>query len=308
MSRKLGGLILVLLLGDAACYQSADRAARIAAPEMQDKALVTSTLQRDESTKMAETGAAPSSPAPDKSTPAQPVAVPVQRKIIRSGQMNLEVAAVDKAGEAVKAFVASIGGYTADESQSQNPYSVRQMSITCRIPAEKLEAALAKFKEIGKLESLSISANDITEQYFNLEIRIRNQKRLEAELLELLSRPTNKLADLLEVEREVARVRGEIDEMEGRKRFWDNQVEFSTIVVSMHEPRPAIAGGEGGAFRKLLRAFREAGENFVDAVAAIIAASGALIPVAAVLAAVGWLIGKLWRRRKRARPPEPPRP
>ena len=307
MSRNLSGLIAVLLLGAGACYRSAERAPSIPALERQDQAFMSATLQKDEKMKTAETGAAPASPA-DKSTPAQPVAVPVQRKIIRSGQLNLEVATIEKAEAAVKGFVTSIGGYTADESQSQDTYSVKQASITCRIPAEKLEAVLAKFKEIGKLETLSINANDITEQYFNLEIRIHNQKRLEGELLELLSRPSNKLADLLEVEREVARVRGEIDEMEGRKRFWDNQVDFSTIVVNMHEPRPAIAGGEGGAFRKLLRAFRQAGENFVDTVAGIIAASGALIPIAAVFAAVVWVVRRIWRKRKRAQPPEPPKP
>jgi len=237
------------------------------------------------------------------------VPVPVQRKIIRNGTVSLEVPSVEKGIAAVKQHVAGAGGYTGDESQSQNEYQAKSASITCRIPAGKLDAVLESFKGLGKLETLSISAQDITEQYFNLEIRIENQKKLEQRLLELLSRQTNRMSDLLEIEREVARVRGEIDEMEGRRRFWDSQVAFSTVVVTLHEPRPAVAGEEGGAFRTLLRSFRRAGERFVYTLAGLIEASGVIIPVVLFFGLLAWVIARLWRwRRRRALLPPPPPP
>jgi hypothetical protein len=86
--------------------------------------------------------------------------------------------------------------------------------------------------------------------------------------------------------------------MEGRKRLWDNQVAYSTLVVNLHEPLPTIAGEEGGALRTLLRSFGEAGNNFVLTVAGIISASGAIVPLALVLGVVVWLAFKVIRRRK----------
>jgi hypothetical protein len=147
---------------------------------------------------------------------------------------------------------------------------------------------------------VQLSAQDITEQYFDLEIRLANQRRLETRLLELLERRTNELSDLLEIEREAARVRGEIEQLEGRKRFWDNQVSLSTLQVELHEPRPAIAGSEGGAWRTLLDSFRRFADNFVLSIAGIIAVAGGLIPVAVALGLVIWIAGGLLRRRRRA--------
>jgi hypothetical protein len=204
------------------------------------------------------------------------------------------VDSIDRALPAIKKLTEAEGGYLGDESRSQNEYA-RSASLTCRVPAEKLEGILEKLRALGKIENLSISAEDITEAYFNLEIRIANQKLLEKRLLDLLGRPSNKLGDLLQIEREYARVRGEIDELEGRRRFWDNQVALSTLVIHLREPLPALAGEGGGVLRTLARSFKEAGENFVSTVAGIIALSGAALPIAFVL----WLLFYLWKRRRR---------
>ncbi|MCK7469550.1 MAG: DUF4349 domain-containing protein [Desulfomicrobium escambiense] len=97
--------------------------------------------------------------------------------------------------------------------------------------------------------------------------------------------------DLLEIEREMARVRGEIDELEGRKRFWDSQVSLSTLTIQLHEPRPAIVGEGGGILGTLKSAFRQLGENLVGTIAWLIASLGVIVP--AVLAL--WIAWRLWR-------------
>jgi len=234
---------------------------------------------------------------PGVSTGSTLPTAPTGRKLIRNGSLSLEVRSIEEAAGAIKKLVESEGGYVGNESVSESEHRARRASITCRIPVERLEAVLEKLKGLGKLENLNLSAEDITEQYYNLEIRIANQKHLEARLLELLRRPTNDLEDLLQIEREYARVRGEIDELEGRKRFWDNQVGLSTLVVSLSEPRPPIAGAGGGVLPTLLDSFREAGENFVATVAGVIAVAGAVLPIAAL----AWLAFYLWRWRRRRR-------
>ncbi len=243
-----------------------------------------------------EASKAPASPTASQVPPVIPV--PQQRKIIRNGSMSLEVASIEKTVVILKQLVTAAGGYAGNETQSQNEYQTKMASITCRVPAGNLDALIDRIKGLGTIEDLSISAEDITEQYYDLQVRINNQKKLESSLLELLNRQTNQLSDLLEIEREVARVRGEIDGMEGRIRFWDSQAAFSTIVVNMHEPRPAVAGGGGGFFRTLFRAFHQAAENFIDVVAGIIALSGGLIPILVIIGFILWVIVKLWRRRK----------
>lgn len=229
-------------------------------------------------------------------TPLQPMPpVPQQRKIIRNGNLSLEVDSVEESLEKVKSLVDSLGGYISNETVSEDQYSRKTGSITCRVPSEGLDRAVEQLKGFGKLEGVSISADDITDQYYDLEVRVANQKALEKRLLELLERETRKLSDLLEIERELARVRTDIDSMEGRKRLWDNQIAYSTLVVNVHEPLPIIAGDEGGAWRTLLRSLGEAGDNFVMTIAVIVSVTGAVIPVL-VLALVTWWLWRVLRR------------
>jgi hypothetical protein len=198
-------------------------------------------------------------------------------------------------------LVRAASGYTTNETRQQEEHAARTASLTCRIPADGLDTILERLKALGTVEQVSIGAEDITEQYFNEEIHLRNQKALETRLLALLDRPTNRLTDLLEIEREVARVRQTIDELEGRKRFWDNQVALSTLTVTLHEPRPVIAQQEGGILATLRGSFRQAAENLVQTTGGIIAASGALIPLGLVCLGLGWGLRRLWRRRQAAR-------
>jgi len=230
--------------------------------------------------------------------------IQVQRKLIRNGSGRLEVDSVEATLAAVRGLAQSLGGYVGSESQTTDTARGPRASITCRVPAEKLDSLIGRLKSVGRLRDLSITADDITEQYFDLEVRIRNGKRLEVRLVELLGRASNNLGDLFNVERELARVRGDLDLLEGKQRFWDNQVAFSTFSVEIEGPRPALAADEGGIWATLANAFKQAGENFVSAIAGLLAATGWLVPVAAALALAFWLLRRLWRllRRRSAKP------
>ena len=221
--------------------------------------------------------------------------MPVQRKLIRNGTIRLEVDSVDATLTAIRGSVQAFGGYVSNESQSGDAIGGRRATLTCRIPAEKLDGMLGRVRSLGRILEETITTEDITDRYFDLQASLANQKRLEARLAELLGRPANKLSDLLDVERELARVRTGIDQMEGRQRLWDNQVAFSTLTVNVEGPRPALAAAEGGIGRSLASAVHEAGENFVSFVSGLIAAVGWLVPLVVVLAAAFWLLRKLWR-------------
>jgi hypothetical protein len=228
-------------------------------------------------------------------------AVPASRKLIRHGTVTLEVRALDDALSRLRDLVKAANGYTTDETRQQEEHAARTASLTCRIPADGLDTILERLKSLGTVEQVTVGAEDITEQYFNEEIHLRNQRALETRLLALLDRPANRLTDLLEIEREVARVRQTIDEMEGHKRFWDSQVALSTLTVTLHEPRPAIAQHEGGILATLRGSFRQAAENLVQTSGGIIAISGALIPLGLVCLVPWWVLRRFWRRRQAVR-------
>jgi hypothetical protein len=246
-------------------------------------------------------GGLPGAPPPPQPGGRAQLPVPLERKVMRYGQAMLEVASVDAALARLRDLTREAGGYTTSETRARDHQRVNHGRIECRVPAGKLDSVTAALKSLGTVESLTLSTTDITEEYFDLEIRLRNQRALEARLLALLGRPSNKLSDLLDAERELARVRGEIDQMEGRRRFWDNRVELSSLSVAVHEPVPTVGGARGGALSVLRGAFADSANNFVSAIAGIIAVTGGLLPVLASLTLVGWILVRIWRRRRARR-------
>ncbi len=218
------------------------------------------------------------------------------RKLIRNASLTLEVDSAVAAAVQVRALVGAVGGYVGNESLSEDGYGAKRASLTCRVPAESLDELLEQAQAQGKVESIRITADDITEQYFDLEIRLSTKSELESRLLELLDRSSNDLSDLLQIERELARVRSELDQLEGQRRFWDHQVAMATLQLELHEARPAIAGHEGGVLRTVGRAFHDAGNNFVEAVAFLISSAGGLIPIVGTLGVLIWFLLRLRRR------------
>jgi len=165
------------------------------------------------------------------------------------------------------------------------------------VPAERLEAAVSAVRGLGKAQMLSLKTEDVTTSYFDVKVRIGTQQQLERQLVALLQRPSNRLSDLLEIEREAARVREEIDRLEGHIRLWDNQVAMSSLAVTLTEPAP-IAASTGGPLKTLIASFGVAGENFVLTVAGLVAFSGSALPVVLLLTLPVWVIGRAWRRTR----------
>ena len=217
--------------------------------------------------------------------------------------MTLEVPSIATALATLGQIMISVGGQTANQLERQNEYGGRTASITCRVPADRLDATIEAVRALGQPRSLTFTAEDVTADYFDVTVRINTQKALERQLVVLLQRASNRLSDLLEIERELARVREEIDRMEGRVRLWDNQVALASLVITLEEPAPIVAGAGGGPLRTLAESFNEAAENFVLAAAGIIAATGAILPMALLCGVVALMVARVWRRR---RPPVAP--
>jgi hypothetical protein len=214
--------------------------------------------------------------------------------IIRVGTASLEVKALDAALADLQSLAVQSGGYVANTQFTGGKDQYRVASIEIRMPADRFDQAVSGLRGIGTLETLQVSAEDVGEEYADIAARVANARRMEQRLIELLATRTGKLADVLTVEGELARVREQIERYEGRMRYLKDRTATSRITVSVHEPLPIGRRPAG----PITLAFARAWQNFIELVALAISTAGVVIPVAGIIAGAWWT----WRKRRRPLP------
>ena len=178
------------------------------------------------------------------------------RKIIRNADITMEVDSTTDAQHRVTSIAESHGGFvvTSEAKQRENiDPSKRTLDIklVVRIPSNQFGVALDEIKKLaGNLSEANVTGQDVTEDFIDLEARIKTQKALELQFVEIMKQ-ARKVEDALEVQRQIAEVRTEIEQLEGRKRFLENRSNLSTLTVNIRAPK-AIAVNPTG-FRHTLR-------------------------------------------------------
>ena len=213
--------------------------------------------------------------------------------MIRTGQAFIEVQKLDPAILRIRQLVAQVGGYVANSSMSGGRDQVRQASFEVKIPSAKYDEAVSSLSAVGKVETVNSSAQDVGEEFVDVTARVTNARRLEERLINLLANRTGKLDEVLRVERELARVREEIERYEGRLRYLTSRASMSTLGINAHEPAPLIGNQPGE--NPIGAAVRRAWDNFVALLAALIASLGILLPLGA-LAGAGLIWYRRWKR------------
>lgn len=247
-----------------------------------------------------EAGAAEKSAA---DTTAQYGETPVNgdRKVIKTAYVEIEIETgkfeetmfeLTNLAEQSGGFVASSQSYSDSEGNLTGGY------ITLRVPANAYNPALNRIKEMGTVKNTSSSGQDITQEYVDLESRLRNYEAQEEVLLELM-KESKKVSDSIEVQRELSNVQGEIEVIKGRMRYLDDRVSFSTIDVYFHEPDPIKTATGWGFLDALKRGLRGAVTAFNWIIMALIATAPVLIIIGIILIIV-WQAIKA-RNRRRAR-------
>jgi hypothetical protein len=223
----------------------------------------------------------PSEPAPTLPSNTTSMDSSAAAMIIRNGRANVEVDSLDVGMSAVRGLAERLGGYIANTSVQTGRDQIHSATLELEIPATRFDEALTGLHAFGKVESVDVTAEDVGEEYVDVGARVANARRLEQRLVQLLAARTGKLSDVLQVERELARVREEIERYEGRLRYLRTHVAVSTISVTVHEPLPVV--GDHGSQSVLAESFRQAWRNFVRFIAGFIASLGTLIPLVVVL-------------------------
>lgn len=185
-----------------------------------------------------------------------------ERVIISTASMSLRVDDLDAAISSVREIAATSKSEVSNLVMTSGDLSPQPMplttdsgvarisgpadaQVTLRVPAERLSAVLQRVSGLGAVLAQSASQDDMTQQHIDMKARLKNLQAEEARLRTFLRR-TNKVSELLVVERELSRVRGEIESMQAQLQYLDRQAAMATLTISLSEPGPVVSPGTGG--------------------------------------------------------------
>ena len=213
----------------------------------------------------------------------------VERKLIKRGNVNIEVQNLKNAQESVEKWCKDFGGYI--ESFSENTNSA---NFNLRIPSVKFDEALNSIGEFGTVKSKNISTQDVSEQFYDLQGRLATKKIMQERLQKYLTQAKD-VKDMLQIEKELNNTISEIESMEGRMKRLSGQIEYSSVNIFLE--LPYRTSDEGFVWPNFLQGFREFLSNCVDFFVGLfgimVYAIVFGVPIIAILAFLYWLlIGK----------------
>jgi len=157
------------------------------------------------------------------------------RKLIRNATVELEVAKFDEAVQKITGFANEDRGYVATTSSEKQENGKLKGQIVVKVLPENLDRSLQKLRGLGELKNQTLGTEDITKAYFDTDARLKNARVMEQRLVDMLKKKSDDINDLLQVEKELGRVREQIEQMQGELKFWDSQVQFATVTISLAE-------------------------------------------------------------------------
>ncbi len=221
------------------------------------------------------------------------------RKLIYTADVDVVVEDFDPLPAKIEAMVRQYDGFIAESNVRGTRGDRRRGTWKVRIPVDQFEPFLSTASTIGEVRSRARRSQDVTEEYFDVEARIRNKKVQEEGLLKILEDRTGELEDVLAVERELSRVREEVERMQGRLRVLENLTSLTTVNIQVEEIRdyvppqaPTFSRRVSRSLEGSLTVLRQAGE-------ALVIAAVALAPWAIVFAIpaipIAWFIRRQLR-------------
>ncbi|PKB77852.1 MAG: hypothetical protein BZY88_20590 [SAR202 cluster bacterium Io17-Chloro-G9] len=163
----------------------------------------------------------------------------VQRQVISSATVSIKVKVVDEAVGQIRTIAEGMGGFV-EHLSSSGAAGRQQASMTIRVPQDRFNTALERIEVLGEVQSKNLGSEDVTEQFIDLEARLKSSIREEESLLSLLER-SETVSDVLNIERELARVRSEIERFQGQLNFLESRVALATISVSLFPPQKPVS-------------------------------------------------------------------
>lgn len=209
-----------------------------------------------------------------------------ERKLIKNGNISIQIEDLDSSDKLMENFCSKFSGYISNSYRDE--YSC---TFTVKVPSARFDEAISYAGQLGLVKSRSMNVQDVSEQYYDLQTRIETKKILQKNLKGYLAKAEN-LSDILKIERELNSVTSELESMEGRMKRLSNQIDFSTINITLRLPdgktspvlhRPSFGENISAFGRSLLKFF--AGLLKIILYAVICG-----IPVIAIISLLFWLL------------------
>jgi hypothetical protein len=225
------------------------------------------------------------------------------RKVVRNAQLSIEVGDVPRAHERAVFITERSGGYLAGSDRSsanQTVESAESSTLSLKVPSQKLTAVLAELRGLAAgAVTEHVASEDVTDEVLDVDARLRNQRRLEEQLLEL-SKTATDVEGALKVHHELANARGEIERLEGRRKFLERQTSMASISLTLLDvPKPRVATDTIGA--NVSSAYRDSLAVGARIVIGGIRLAGVMVPVALLIGLPSLLallaLRKIVRRR-----------
>jgi hypothetical protein len=204
----------------------------------------------------------------------------IERKIIRNADLTLEADAPEEAQNKITAIAESKGGFVIESSQSSSDARATTrdtVTMTIRVPAAKFNETLDEIRKTSSRVIVeTVKGQDVTEEFIDIEARLKTKKALEEQFLGIMKQ-SKSVEDALNVQRELADVRGEIEQIEGRKRFLENQSSLSTVKIKLQSPTQ-FSPNSSGFFYQLGQAVSTGFNGASSFILALVTALITLLP------------------------------
>jgi uncharacterized protein DUF4349 len=227
-----------------------------------------------------------------------------ERKVIRNGVLAIEVASPTDNQSKIASIAESHQGFVVTTEYAQRTDDDRtkpetSVTLVVRVPQEHFDAALNEIRAIGvRVVQQKVTGQDVTEEFMDLEARVKSQKALETQFLEIMKR-AGTVQDALNVQTALANVRTEIEKLEGRRRFLENQTSLSTINVTLQSPTAIV--NASGFWYGVRSAFADGVSAAVAIILILIRIVVAMLPILILIVLPAALIVKLILKRRRGK-------
>jgi hypothetical protein len=224
------------------------------------------------------------------------------RKIIRNAELSLEAENPEDAQRKITSIAELRGGFVVESQQSSSDIKALSrdiVSMTVRVPADRFSETLADIRNTSTRVVVEIvKGQDVTEEFIDVEAQLKAKKALEQQFMEIMKR-ANTVGDALSVQSQLADVRGDIEKIEGRKRFLENQSSLSTIKIRLQTAK-VFAATSAGFGDRIANSFASGADVALNFVLGLVTFVTAVLPFALFVGLPAFLIVRyFWRKQMR---------
>lgn len=224
------------------------------------------------------------------------------RKVIYNASLLMQVKNLPDVQDKIRDLAGQMGGYIVDQRLYEDTKERQEGYLTVRVPQQQFQAFLSKVKPLGmKVENQSISGQDVTEEYVDLQSRLKSKKLTEKRLMQFMNEAKD-TKTLLEISNELSKVQEEIEGLEGKIKYIDNQVDLSTVTINLYENKVVVPGLENNqlnTWEKTKKQFMKSINFLVSFLSWLVVFVIGNLPVFVLLGLIGFIVFLIWRHRKK---------